>query len=882
MPVKLRYGLSILTIVIVASCSTQKNTLVTRAYHQTTARYNTFFNGRESFRSGVRRSEQQFRYDYNRILPVFLYTDPDIARSVSPEMDRAINKASKIISNKSITARPAGNRALTSRSDDFLRQSEYNKWVRESYLLAGKAHFYKHDFSRAAQAFLFITREYSMNAIKYDGKIWLARTYSERERYHEARMLAEEMLADPDFPSRLNGDLYSTIADIHLKQDQFEQAIVNLEKALESTGDKDVRTRYSYILAQLNERTGNLSTASAYYSRVIRMNPPYEMVFNARINLAGVIQSGQDESVRMIAELERMLRDEKNRDYQDQVYFAMGNIHLRNGNPENAVNYFTRSAATNGLNPSQKTLAYLALGGIFFKDADYLVAQPYYDSAVMHMNQGFPGYHSIIEKSNVLSRLVENVRLYRLEDSVQLLAAMSEPERNRKVDEIIAMERKNEADARQREQLATTSRFQSARVPQTARRQIERQGEGNWYFYNQAALTFGQNEFEMLWGNRRLEDNWRRSNRQIISEQMAVNDEPAAAGEEVKQSADTRDRESYMRNIPLTDEAMHASHLRLADALFNMGVIYRDDLKDYINSVHAFDELVNRYPEGILTPSASYNLYSLHLKNGNTNEAERYKKIIISKYPSSNYAGILTNPDFFLEREKKMQEAEKYYEDTFTLFRENRHEQVRERTAHAIEKWPESSLVPLFEYLNVLSAGALGNIPLFRTMLADYISRYPETEMAEDANNFIAYLETDYPELTLQEDSQKFPGLYEQGQNGAHHFVLIIDNRQDLINRMVFNIINFNVDNFALHDLNISSEQFSTNYHLIRVDGLPDIPAALNYLRKFSVSPDVIDGAGENNFTTFVVSPRNLDLFMQDKNIASYLKFFETEYLGRY
>jgi tetratricopeptide (TPR) repeat protein len=884
--------LLLLSVVLIgASCSTKKNTFLTRSYHQTTARYNASFNGMDSYRSGLRRVERNYRFDYNQILPVFLYDDPALARSVTSEMDRAIDKSSKVISRKSITARPKGSGGfLSSRDGNFLEQAEYNRWVRRSYLLAGKSHFHKHDFVPATQAFLFIIREYSMNQVRHEAKVWLTRSHIQRERYHEAGILIDEMLKDPEFPASLNGELYSTIADFHLKQDQLARATVNLEKALENIRHNDRKIRYTYILAQLYERTGRIAEASEYYSRVIRMNPPYEMAFNASINLAGVVRSGGNETSRMINILERMLRDEKNRDYLDQVYFALGNIYLRNKDEENAMKYFKLSAASPGMNPSQKSMAYLAMGDIYFDRSDYLNAQPYYDSAVINMPPLFPGQLAIRERSSVLNELAGNIRLFQMEDSLQKLAALSETELNRKIDEIMAWERENQAMARQREMLARqTNQFRSARVNPTARRMAETAGEGNWYFYNQSAVNFGKNEFESIWGTRRLEDNWRRSNRQVIStaepqfaampgnngQQVPFNGEPD------EEPVEAGSRESYLMNIPLTAEAMSASHQRLQEALFSMGAIFKDDLRDYARSAEAYRELVRRYPEGELILPALYDLHEVFRLDMNDREAENYKNHIVSNYPGSPYAAILTNPNFFVEHEQRLREAERYYEITFDLFRERKPEQVRERAGHALRTWPDSPLIPHFEYLRTLSWGTSGNIPLFKDLLGDYISLYPGTPMAEDAKQFIAYLDEDYAELIQFAELPEVQNIYEPVQRGAHNFVLIIDNRQDLINRMIFNIVNFNVDHFARLDLQVGSEQFSANYQLIRVNGLPDVKQALDYLRRFTTSEEVFRDVGRNNYSAFIISPDNYSLFMKDRNIGAYLKYFEAEYLER-
>jgi tetratricopeptide (TPR) repeat protein len=859
--------------------------MLTRTYHQVTARYNTYFNGNQSYRSGVRKAEQQFRYDFNKILPVFLYTDPGIAASISPEMDRAISKASKVIANKSITVRPKERGGISGRrNSDFYTKNEYNRWVMESYLLAGKAHFHKHDFLAATQAFLFIISEYKNNPVAWEARIWLARSYSEQGRFSEAKMLFDNLLGDRSFPPALSGELFASIADFHLKQDEFAQGLSNLEKALDLSGDKQTRTRYTFILAQLYERTGNNSMASDHYARVIKMNPPYEMVFNARLNQAGVFQASGGESARMVNDLERMLRDDKNRDYLDQIYYALGNFYQRHDNEKKAIEMYSLSAGAFGVNPSQKSVTYLALADIYFDYPDYITSAAYYDSAVINMNNDFPGRHDLVEKNRILQDLVLNLNTFRLEDSLQLLASLSEAELNQKIDEIIAGVRQEEADARQRDQLAQqTSQFQSARTSQAARYQAERTGGGNWYFYNQSAVTFGQNEFESLWGTRRLEDNWRRSSRQVLNPlQFAMaGDEDDFADDNPQELPDTGSREFYMRKVPLTDEAMQASHLRIQESLLSMAVIYKDDLGEYKLSADAYKELIRRYPDGAYSVSALYELYSLYDAQQNHIEAERYKSLIITRYPGSTFASILTNPDYFREYEQQLLEAEKYYEITFELFRERDYEQVIERAVSASQKWPESQLIPLFEYLSTLSFAQRGNIPLFRDMLSDYAEKYPETEMAENARQFISYLDDDYPEVIQMTEVAVIQNIYRPEQNGDHYFILVVDNIQDIINRLVFNIVNFNVDHFARLNLNITTEAFSTNYRVMRVEGLPDPSLALDYLNHFVSSEEVLAEAGKNDYPAFIISPENYELFMKDKNIGSYLNFFKAEYLER-
>ncbi|MFW6224697.1 MAG: hypothetical protein ACOC4B_00345, partial [Bacteroidota bacterium] len=148
------------TFLFVLACSTEKNTFVTRTYHNITAKYNAYFNGKESFKAGLQKVDDSFEDDYTHILPIFKYGDENIAQSVAPEMERAIDKATKVIEKHSITAKPKNlkkkkseRKKLTDKEKEYYSKTEYNKWVDDSYLMMGKAYFYEHEFMMAIKTF---------------------------------------------------------------------------------------------------------------------------------------------------------------------------------------------------------------------------------------------------------------------------------------------------------------------------------------------------------------------------------------------------------------------------------------------------------------------------------------------------------------------------------------------------------------------------------------------------------------------------------------------------------------------------------------------------------------------------------------------------------
>ncbi len=866
-------------------CSTQENTLLTRTYHQITSRYNIFYNAEQSFNEGVRKIENRFAYDYARILPVFTYTDPELASLANADFDRAIGKAGKIISNKSITARPTERGGIFEKDPEFYNKREYNRWVIESYLLTGKAHFYKHDFEAAINTFRYMTVEYGNEPLYYDAKVWLARSFSEKGRFNEARLLFNDMEEDDAFPDRLTAELHKTLADFYLKQGESKNAAHFLEKLLKSSTSRREHRRYTYILAQVNEITGNLDEAARYYREVARMNPDYEMALNAQMGLAGAYPAGSMENRELLEDLEKMLDDPRNNDYIDQIYYSIGIIYDLEGDRDKALEMYTLSAIIPGISSSGKARSYRTLADIYLNKKEYIIAQAYYDSTVQYMEGYNPEYADIMNKRNILTDLVEHINTYRLEDSLQLLAAMPENERKLEIDRIVALSRQE----RQESQLAVQeaegagSRL-SRRDLQSLRLQAERRGEGQWYFYNQSAVDFGKAEFRSIWGSRRLEDNWRRESDEVITDKRE--DPEYASGEgvapEPEETAPEGMRQFYLQNIPLTEEAMQRSHQEIKKALTGMSSIYADYLGDAQNAALTIEELVGRYPENENIPSLYYKLYQIFNAEGNTSRAKHYASLLSAEYPDSRYARIVEDPAYLKEIAKIEEEAELFYEETRQLFYQDEYEKVIERAADAVSRFPGSNLIPSFEYLEILSASAtFGNIPDLKKTLAEFIDKYPGTEMAVNAANLISFMDKDYPDIAVEAGLIVTAAEFNSGEQGEHYFVLLIDNNEELVNRMVFNIINFNVDYFPRLNLQVSREDFSSKIQIVVVRGLSDRDVAMQYIRQFESDEDVFREVRLiEDPLFFIISPSNYSIFTDEKNISNYMLFFREEYDG--
>lgn len=629
-----------------SGCSVEKNTATTRFYHGFTAKYNIYFNAYESFRKGVQKISNTYTDDFSELLRVFENSDRSTASLVSSDMDIAIQKASKLISLKSITARPEidSRKDLTENEKALLEMKEFNEWVDDSYFLIGKARFYKHEFSEAESVFNHCITEANDPLIRIESAIWLARINCERDDYSEAARLLRETVPEPGSPKALMAFYQMTLADMFIRQKRYGEAIEPLNDALGLTSGKRSKYRLTYLLAQLYERTGDSQGAISNYRKVVKMNPPYEVEFNARINIAGVFDVNSGDPAEILKELEKMLKDSKNYEFRDQIYFAIGNLMKKEGREEEALEYYRKSAAAVSGNRNQKSRSYLALAEHWYAIPDYIRAGIYYDSTVYFLEESYPDYKSLQTKSQNLNALVTHLKVIQTEDSLQKVASMSESERTALIAGIIAEITKAENEGRTSEY---SDRAAIGQYYENARRfQDNIEQEGKWYFYNQTALSFGRSEFRRRWGDRKLEDNWRRSNKaRVTTHQVAglAEEDGRAQSDTAGAVVDYKKPEFYLRNLPLNDSLLRISDEKIASALFNAGRVFEERIADRQKAAESYESLLTRYPSNALVPEVLYSLYNLYRDN-NAARAEVARQRLLEKYPESEFAGYCRIP----------------------------------------------------------------------------------------------------------------------------------------------------------------------------------------------------------------------------------------------
>ena len=883
-------------ITLLASCSTSKNTALSRSYHNLTAHYNAYFNGREAFRAGNKKISMAHVDDYNRILPVYLFTNKQSAQAASAETETAKKKSAKVIKKHSITVKPkrkSGN--LTQKERDFYNKTEYCSWIDDSWLLNGKALFYQHDFYGAESAFEYIIKEFSSEPSRFEASVWIARTYTQLRKYNDALSLLQAIDGEKKFPRHLRKVLATSFADVYLNQKKYADAIVWLEKSIKLTKKKKEKSRYTYILAQIYQQMNNFPKAAQYYSQVIKIGGTYDMIFNAQINRATSIDQGMN-TAQVKKQLNKMLKDDKNIDFQDQIYYALGKIYQKEKNEDEAIKSFKLSAKTSVNNQQQKALSYLELAGMFYEKQKYLPAQNYYDSCLTFLDPLYPGYSEINIKSKNLTELATHLLTIINEDSLQRIALMPERERNKLIDKMIQEVIAEEERLKKEEQ---NQQMNSMLYQQNQMSQQNQQQTGKWYFYNPGTVSYGMGEFRRKWGTRKLEDNWRRKNKTVVAI-VTEEDEFALEDSAKAKVIDNKSPEYYTQGLPLTDSLMTESNKRIEEALFNSAEIYMNLFRNYHLSIESFETLNKRYPETKYQLISWYDLYRLNVFISYNERAEYYKQLIIQKYPGTNYANMLSNPNYLKEIEEKQASINELYEQAYIGFKRNRFGGVFANYTKADSLMPTNPVMPKFTLLRALSYGGIGKLPEMKTELLTVIEKYPGTDEKTQAETILALIEKgDYSYLasrnplydenktnenkdSLTAETLPDKDLYKVNDDETHVFALIYPYKVINYDQLRFNIFSFNTEYFIMFDFDVQNTRLDDTYSIITIRSFSGRRESTRYYKSVAKHKEILTRKlDENQLKYFVISESLLKEVVDSKDYDTYIKFFEFKYLQK-
>lgn len=849
--------------VSISGCSTKKKNFLSRGYHNLTAKYNVYWNGKESMKEGVAKLEKGHSDDYEEILEVFPIGTSETAKSVYTEMDYGIEKASLTIAKHSM----------------LIKGKEYVSSIDDSYMLIGKAHFYKRDFVQALEMFTYVIKQYKKNKIRFDGYMWLIRTNTELARFKDAEKIITTLEEEKDFPKKKLAELAAVKADYYIKKGDYDKAKDQLRAAINTTKKRKDKSRYTYILAQLYEELNNNDSAAFFYTQVLRKNVPYVMEFNARINraLMASAESGTLDAIKR--ELTKMSKDEKNIDYFDRIFFALGDIAMKENEEDLALKYFKVSVASSTQNFTQKAVSYYTMADIYFDKPEYELASAYYDSSLAILPEKNKQYEHVKARQESLAELVKNIRIIARQDSLLRLGEMSETELQAVIADVVEKVRQEEEQRKFDEQNAQNNQQQLQNQNQSQSGGLSTTGSG-WYFYNPTALSFGANNFRQKWGNRKNEDNWRRSNKASTNITQVVDENGDSS---VVTTDQLLDPEYYLKDIPRTPEQQDSARGKIQNAYYDLGTIYKEQLNEDQRSINTFEELLKKYPHGVWTLETYYQLYRLYKGLGNNPKAQEYANRILREYPDSEYAKIIRDPKYLEKLETMRGRLGQMYDMAFENFGKEEYERVIEACDSALTKFKDDDILSKFALLKVMAIGATERLPVYRKALEDYIAKYtaaPEKARAEELLEYVKGLmgETVADEPVKEEEKPEQDPGYTYDAEAIHYYGLVVEDLNDLAG-LKGRISNFNTTLFSTETLGIKNLKLSNNQDLIFVQGFRETKKAMDYYHAILTDTTVFESVELQKTSQFIISTDNFTKFYQSKDVPKYMEFFTANYL---
>ena len=772
----------VVLLALVMACSTKKNTSATRAYHALTAHYNTLYNGQVAYLEGFEAQSKGHKDNFNEVLPMYICTNKATASLGKSNYETAITKSEKAIKVHSIKKRPIlkGNKKRTDKEKEFLARKEFNPYMYHAWLMMADAQFQKGEFFEAASTYNYILRLYSTQPdITSVAKAKLARCYVALNWPYDAEDLLTKMNRD-SITRRGQREVENTKAGYYVLTHQYKEAIPHLQNTIKTTKGKLPKARLNFLLAQLYHETGRDTMAYKALSKVIRANPPYEVAFNARIMQTEVMHKGKFRQ--MIARLKRMARSDKNKDFLDKVYYAMGNIYLSNEDTTHCIYAWEKGLEESKKNGPDKATLLLHLSQLYWEQENYIEAARTYKLCVGSLDKEHQEYKETERRSKILSDLEPHLSTIKLQDSLQVLAKSPEEVYLAAIDRVIAALRKKEKEEAKKAAANGTlnpNAMNNAGMMGNNAAGAGKQGaagqmnpmmggqqQGEWYFYNPMTVKNGTQEFQRRWGMRKNEDYWRISNkRTLLKNQTDVAqadfDEAAAdslfgaatsaaaadslaSAEQAKKDSlanDPHEREYYLKQIPFTEEQMEASNQLLGEALYNAGIQEQEQLENFPLAEKTMIRFLNDFPEHEGTDNVFYHLFLLYGRRGDLEGAEEYKGYLLEDFPEGKLSFLLGNPNYEMIARKGKHVEDSIYAEAYQSYQTEQYDKVEENYKFSTENFPEGTHRARMMFIRAMSSLYGGERDTFMVTLRDVVQKFPKDEVSEIASAIVKGLD---------------------------------------------------------------------------------------------------------------------------------------------
>jgi tetratricopeptide (TPR) repeat protein len=888
---------------LLSGCSTSKNTWLTRDYHAFTTYYNIYFNANENFKEGINAINKAQKDNYSQLLPMYAISQHGNATAGKTKMDITIEKCRKCIKLKSIKVKP---KRHPSKMKDpayiaFLNKEEYNPMVLKAWLLLAQAEFHKADFLGAMGTYAYIINHYAADPdVANEALIGKSRCFSEMGWNYEAEDALNKVGTKTSLNKRINGLYAAAAADLFIKEKRYTDAIPFLQTAADNESNRFQKARFYFVLGQLTARFNDQATAYYAFSKAIKASSSSEMELAARLQRA---QVAGEKTEKMLAKLHKMAMSPQNKEYADQINVVIGNIYLKGNQKAKAVESYLAAIKSKNPDNVDKMTANIRLGDIYYNDKAYLKAQPCYVAATKQIKPENDDFERVTKRAEVLNELAGYSNTVHLQDSLQQLAGLPEKERLAAIQKYITGLKKTEQEALAQQKalqanVSTTGFGQPGSGNRNANfavstNQTLSNAATSWYFYNSNTAQSGISQFQQTWGRRSLEDDWRRTDKTSISNNLqTVAQQVDSAKQGVqKKITDKYDPAFYLAQLPSKPDDFAKSNSLISKSLFNMGQLYEKKLKEDSLAMAAYEELYRRFRVDSAWIEAYYSLYRINEKAGKTAEAEKYKAVIIAHFPSSQYGQLLAHPEYAQHQRAIEQQQDSLYEATFIAYTHNDFQTVINSYKRVNSEYPFASLMPKFALLNALSTGKNGDQQGMKNALEELVKKYPQSDVISTAKDMLALIGQGKTVTrgsmygTLTSRQQEATATAKQAEKSLPAFTAIRNNRHLVllpvvsdtinINRLVYKIAVYDFGHYVLKDFDLTIKSLSYNQRAIVVSDFSSFEDARYYMASLSEDATLSTNLSANGIKPVAISDDNLKAIVAGQPFDDYLKFYQ-------
>jgi tetratricopeptide (TPR) repeat protein len=679
-------------VILTGGCNSQKDNVVSVRMQNLTARYNIIYNARALLETSEKNIEAAYVDDYEQFLSVYKEPTEISSKTESKILDSVIQKTNSIVAEKI--------------------KSNY---VDDAYFLKGKANYLKGNYFNSYEFFDYVYNTYpEEKELKQASLVWKARAQLQLNNLAKAAIALDSAFKNINTEKKSVPGIYATRAQLYIKSGKETEAIKMLEEALKFEKTKSLKIRWTYLLAQLQQHNDQLNDAYENYAKVIQSNAPFEMAFNASLNRIHIEEKQSGQTGNQIDRFKALLKDNKNKDFIGQIYYYIAQLYQERGDVEAAMKSYNTAIRNSTKNQYQQGLAYLQLAEIYFKNADYKHAKTYYDSTLTVLSPAYPNYELIRLKSNNLDLLANRLQTIAREDTLQMLARLPQADRDLYINSLlIAQSQKLTAN--------TVSALKNPLVRGTA-------ADSKFYFNNAMALSQGYIDFKLRWGNRKLEDNWRRGSKSAAETTNTITGPDTAKTGRGNSADSIALRKSYIDNLPLTPQQLEESNQKIANSYYDIANFYKDILKDNDEAVKTYQELLKRYPGNSLNPAVYYNLYRLYSTSDPAKSAE-YRDILVKKYPETTFAKVILDPNYSQKADEKALALSEAYNIIYNLYTEKKYNELINKIAETERVFGPNPFSSQLAYLNSLATGRTRDVSIFEKSLQKIVESYPNDNL---------------------------------------------------------------------------------------------------------------------------------------------------------